>query len=605
MKGHKYIIKSKIAETQRAKIWYALCEAQDGRTTDVILHTIYPQPSETASFEELFKKECRNAMRIRHPNLVSILDYGQSDGRYYIASEYTSGYTVQQVVSRLHGNAKLVPLWFLIHVLIEVCDGLHYGHCYRDPRKNSNAVTHRFIHPGKIFVTFKGDVKVEQFGLARIVSYWNRGKTSLFHDQFLYTSPELLRGEKASAQSDIYALGVILYQMITGYYPFTASTPIELLKKIESTELVPPASICPWIPPALDTIMMKTLAIDKKQRYQEAKDVSDDLFAFIKKYDPEHDKVDIGLLVSSLFIESPSVAMTTEQLHFKQHGQKDSEQPITEQQIGGSDSNNHKLVKNAVSHAVNSTHWGYTYNTPAGPIPSDIQDNELPPPSVPSEDGLVTSETKEYSLKEYVDTDSEYCKNDSVPLAMNADSADPSVSATLHDKNQHCNKQGNDMHKNSGTVSWESENGDTAVHSEISKKPVEKRMTIGKDILKIKDNRWSIVTENSDTQKTRLSDKEYHEEAKNDTPKPCSDTSITMKDSLNEKENGPKHDQNLSPLSHSALWHFEKGLESVRQKLYTEALHYFETACKEDPDNSIYKINLRRLHKILENNNRF
>jgi beta-lactam-binding protein with PASTA domain/predicted Ser/Thr protein kinase len=236
-------------------------------------------------FVERFRREAKNAAALSHPNIVSIYDRGEAEGTYYIAMEYLDGRSLKElIVSR--GPA---PISVSVEYARQILQALRFAH--------RHGIVHRDIKPHNVLVDAEGRVKVTDFGIARAgTSQMTEAGSIVGTAQYL--SPEQARGTNVDQRSDVYSLGIVLYELLTGSVPFNGDTPVEIAMKHLSTVAEPPSVKRPDIPRDLDLIVMRALAKDPADRYQSAEEMDADLERFAR-----------GSAVSSVTEESATQIM--------------------------------------------------------------------------------------------------------------------------------------------------------------------------------------------------------------------------------------------------------------------------------------------------------
>lgn len=225
-------------------------------------------PSELNELKERLSREAKAAGNLSHPNIVTIYDYGLQGNLQYIAMEYIEGYTLESVLRRnLQLNYRIVAT-----VIMQVCSALEYAH--------SMGIIHRDIKPANIMVTDGFKVKVMDFGIAHFESS-SMTQTGVAMGTPNYISPEQLRGKEVTPSSDIFSLGVVLYELLTHRRPFKGDTISALVYKILNEDPPLPSQIDPKVPPLFDMIIKKALAKDPRERYRTAKELAGTLEDFV------------------------------------------------------------------------------------------------------------------------------------------------------------------------------------------------------------------------------------------------------------------------------------------------------------------------------------
>ncbi len=233
---------------------------------DVAFKVLRNEYADDEQFVERFQREARNAASLSHPNIVSIYDRGKTDdGSYYIVMEYVVGDTLKE---RIHKEGSLPPP-MAVAIALQMARALRAAH--------ERGVIHRDIKPQNVLLTESGETKVTDFGIARAVSSSTMTKVGSLMGTAHYISPEQAMGETATPQSDLYSLGVVLYEMLTGEVPHDAETPVGIAMKHVSGELRSPKEVNPRVPEDVNAVTMRLLARDPKDRYQDAGELIDDL----------------------------------------------------------------------------------------------------------------------------------------------------------------------------------------------------------------------------------------------------------------------------------------------------------------------------------------
>jgi serine/threonine protein kinase len=251
---------------------------------EVALKVLDERHAENPDFVERFRREAKAAASLSHPNMVTVYDAGEDDETPYIAMEYVPGGTLKD---RLQRRGALPPR-VAIGVTLEVANALAAAH--------EKGIVHRDIKPENVLVTYQGHAKVGDFGIARAAAATAITETDLILGSVRYLSPEQAKGEKAGPPSDLYSLGVVLYEMLTGRVPFGEENPIATAMKHVTEEPTSPQELDPTIPKALEAITLKLLKKDPEQRYQIATELAEDLD---------------GLLVGSISAEVSDPSETT------------------------------------------------------------------------------------------------------------------------------------------------------------------------------------------------------------------------------------------------------------------------------------------------------
>lgn len=227
----------------------------------VAIKVIHEQlAAEDEQFLKRFRREAKAVAALRHPNIVQVFDFGTEDGTSYMVMEYLEGTTLKAELNELAERGETMSLEEVRRIFQAVASALEYAH--------RQGMVHRDIKPANVMLTTKGDVVLTDFGIARIVGGTQYTATGALTGTPAYMSPEQGQGERGDERSDIYALGVVLYEMVTGRVPFDADTPLAVILKHISAPLPLPRQLNPAIPEAVEQVILKALAKDPNDRYQ-------------------------------------------------------------------------------------------------------------------------------------------------------------------------------------------------------------------------------------------------------------------------------------------------------------------------------------------------
>src|SRR3954467_11260273 len=261
----RYEIRRELAQGGMAEVYLAHDQLLD---RPVALKALFPEYAREPSFVERFRREAQAAANLNHPNIVSIYDWGQESGTYFIVMEYVEGRSLRELI---HSEGSLEP-GQAADIAAEIASALAFAH--------RSGVVHRDVKPGNVLLTQTGTVKVTDFGIARAGTSDGLTQTGSVMGTATYFSPEQAQGLPVDGRSDVYALGVVLYEMVTGVAPFTADSPVSVAYKHVREEPVPPTRIKPGIPGALDRIVLTAMTKDVALRYPSAAEMRADLLRF-------------------------------------------------------------------------------------------------------------------------------------------------------------------------------------------------------------------------------------------------------------------------------------------------------------------------------------
>src|ERR1019366_5238684 len=225
--------------------------------TMVALKRILPEVSEDEEFIKMFEDEARIASQLEHPYIARCLDFGHVDNEWYIAFEFVSGKDLRALFDRCSKNGEAPPLWFLCYVFGRIAEGLAYAHARKDASGAPVSIVHRDVSPQNIVVSYDGDVKLIDFGIAKAAGKLSRTQVGSIKGKFGYMSPEQVRGLEVDLRADIFAMGICLWELITLQRLFNAENELLVIEKVRSLRVEPPSRYNPRCPPQPDRIVLK------------------------------------------------------------------------------------------------------------------------------------------------------------------------------------------------------------------------------------------------------------------------------------------------------------------------------------------------------------
>jgi eukaryotic-like serine/threonine-protein kinase len=276
-----YVLTKKIAKGGMAELFIADYIREDGFRRTVAIKKILPHLSENKDFIRMFIREARLAALLQHPNIVQIIDFGKIQNAYLIAMEYIPGRNLAEIMAHLKQG---LPLDLSIFIIMKICMGLAYSHTRKDDRSSQPLrIVHRDISPQNMLISFLGEVKIADFGISKARSEPSLTQAGVIKGKLSYLSPEQVLGQEVDHQADIYALGLVFYEILTYKKVYRFDTHIDAIRSIPIQEIPPLISLRPDIPHELSRIVTKCLEKDKQLRYQSAQEIHDDLMRLRNK----------------------------------------------------------------------------------------------------------------------------------------------------------------------------------------------------------------------------------------------------------------------------------------------------------------------------------
>ena len=280
----KYFLVRKLAEGGMAEIFLAKQVGVEGFEKNVVIKRMLQHLSSVTDFVNMFLDEARLATRLSHPNIVQINDLGHADGCYYICMEYLPGEDFSTLLRTSARRREYVPLQISLKVLAEAANGLHFAHEFTDAQGKPMNVVHRDISPSNIFITYTGQVKVLDFGIARAESRVTNTTAGIVKGKYQYMSPEQARSGNVDRRADIYSLGVSLYEACTNTRPFARDNDLAILNAVLNNVYRPPRETRPDLPEEVERIIVKALAPTVEARYQTAAEFAQDLEIYLQAH---------------------------------------------------------------------------------------------------------------------------------------------------------------------------------------------------------------------------------------------------------------------------------------------------------------------------------
>jgi eukaryotic-like serine/threonine-protein kinase len=297
----KYVLLDRIAVGGMAEIFLARQEGLEGFEKTIVIKRIRPHLSSQKSFVKMFLNEAKLAAQLNHPNIVQIYDLGKIADSYFIAMEYIFGRDMRRIIPKAEGMDIAFPLVYAVKIASSVCEGLYYAHQKSDLYGNPLNIVHRDVTPENIFVSFDGTVKILDFGIAKAANQIEQTRAGEIKGKLSYMSPEQCMGKVLDQRSDLFSLGVVLYEWITGYKLFTGDSEVAILKTITEGKIYPPSYFKPDIPEAVEKILMKALEKDREQRYPSAWALQYDLDRFLSSHEFTPSNIHLANFLKQLF----------------------------------------------------------------------------------------------------------------------------------------------------------------------------------------------------------------------------------------------------------------------------------------------------------------
>ncbi len=299
----KYTLIDRIAVGGMAEIFLSRQAGLEGFEKTIVIKRIRPHLSKQTSFVKMFLNEAKLAAQLNHPNIVQIYDLGKIGESYFIAMEYIFGRDMRRIIPKADTMGIPFPMVYALKIASSVCEGLYYAHQKVDLYGNPLNIVHRDVTPENIFVSFDGTVKVLDFGIAKAANQLEQTRAGEIKGKLSYMSPEQCMGTPLDNRSDLFSLGVVLYEWLTGFKMFTGESEVAILKSITEGKIYAPSYFKADIPEAVEAILMRALEKDREKRYQTAWDMQYDIDQFLSQYEFTPSNIHLSNFLKQLFFD--------------------------------------------------------------------------------------------------------------------------------------------------------------------------------------------------------------------------------------------------------------------------------------------------------------
>ncbi|HWO13409.1 MAG TPA: serine/threonine-protein kinase, partial [Polyangiaceae bacterium] len=266
----------------------------------LVIKVLKGELGEDPDFVKMFLNEARLAARLNHPNIVQTIEIGNAGSRYFLAMEYLEGQPLHRVFRNPEARQNL-SLAMRLHILVQALSGLHYAHERSDFDGSPLDIVHRDVSPSNLFVTYEGQVKLMDFGIAKARDSETETRVGVFKGKAAYIAPEQVRGDPVDRRADVYSAGVLLWEMVTGRRLWAGLSQGDTIRRVMSGDVPRPSSIDPRVPPELERIAMKALSLHRETRQATALELADELERYAEHVQPAVIARDIGAVMTRAF----------------------------------------------------------------------------------------------------------------------------------------------------------------------------------------------------------------------------------------------------------------------------------------------------------------
>jgi len=316
----RYELVAELARGGMGIVYLATAQGLGGFRKLLVVKELRADLLEEPMFLEMFIEEARVAARLNHPNIVQTNEVGSDGDRYFIAMEYLDGRSLQGVRRRAHARGVPFSTIMGVRVLSDALLGLEYAHTLADFDRTPLGIVHRDVSPQNIILTFDGQVKVVDFGIAKAADSVHETRVGMLKGKIAYMAPEQARNERVDARADVFSVGVLLWETIVGARLWTGCNDFEIMRRLSAGEFPRPSTVVPGVPPILDAMCARAMAYDPADRYASAASFRDDLESYLASVDSAPTLRDIGALVTGLFGEERAKTHRVIETHLTRPG---------------------------------------------------------------------------------------------------------------------------------------------------------------------------------------------------------------------------------------------------------------------------------------------
>ena len=300
----KYVLLDRLATGGMAEVYLARAQGAGGIGKFFAVKRILPQYVENPEFITMFEEEAKIAMNLSHSNIVSVHEFHEARGQFYLVMDFVEGRNLRQIINKMKKSAAQFSIDQILYVIKEVAAGLDHAHHIVDKTKGKPLnVIHRDISPQNIMVSFEGEVKIVDFGIAKAESQVESTRAGTLKGKFGYMSPEQADGQPIDLRTDIFSLGIVLWELLANDRLFTANNELNILRKIKDCQIPSLRKLNPNIHTELERIVQRALARDRNLRYQTAAALHRDLNRFLNRQYPDFSPQDFAVSIKSIFAD--------------------------------------------------------------------------------------------------------------------------------------------------------------------------------------------------------------------------------------------------------------------------------------------------------------
>ncbi len=303
MADQRYRVTERLEAGGMAEVFLGEVVGMQGFKKRVAIKRVLPHLAQNKAFMGMFLDEARLGARLDHANIVSVFDIGAADNTYFLVMEYVDGCNLKALMEGLRKQGVPFPLGPAVFIAQEACRGLSYAHELTDEQGEPLHIVHRDISPPNILISKRGEVKVTDFGLAKAATQLEKTDPGVVKGKFGYLSPEAAMGQEVDARADLFALGVVLWEMLAGRRLFLGESDYHTVKLVQAAEVPSLRQLHPDVDEAFEQVLRKALARDPRDRFQTAREMGDALAGYLFSRQLKVTSYDVAALVKQVLSE--------------------------------------------------------------------------------------------------------------------------------------------------------------------------------------------------------------------------------------------------------------------------------------------------------------
>lgn len=312
MARQRYKVLKKIDAGGMAEIYLARALSVGGIEKQVAIKRILPTLTKNKRFVNMFLDEARLSMVLNHTNIVQVFDVGRADGTYFIVMEFVDGHNLRRVFQRMAERGIRMPVHYAAYLIMEICKGLAHAHDQRNAKGDLLGLVHRDISPPNILLSKAGEVKITDFGLAKAMTQLEHTDPGIVKGKFSYLSPEAANGKAVDHRADLFAVGVLLWEILSGRRLFLGKSDMETVELVRKADIPALSTLNQEVSAEFAAIVDKALARDPRQRWHSARDFGDELARYLFANNLKVTSYDISNMLEEVFADTAESEAPTE-----------------------------------------------------------------------------------------------------------------------------------------------------------------------------------------------------------------------------------------------------------------------------------------------------